>query len=237
MRNTILFDLGGTLAHYYERTEFSFILEQAIAEAQGYLDKKSLLTVTPELISRRVKEEDHESADYRSRPLEERLTRIFRLEATVRTDDLLMEMCQRFMGPIFARGYLYEDTLPAIQELRARGFRTAIVSNTSWGSPALLWRGEIRRLDLDTGMNAVVFDRDVGWRKPSKPIFEFAMKNLGALPSDCVFVGDEPEWDLKGPRAVGIEAVLIDRHGTSRDAEEQAIKNLHELIDRIELLK
>lgn len=143
MRNTILFDLGGTLAHYYERAEFSLlILEQAIAEAQGYLDKKGLLTVTPELILRMVKEEDHESADYRSRPLEERLTKIFRLEASVRTDELLMEMCQCFMGPILARGYLYEDTLPALQELRSRGFRTAIVSNTPW--VALLPYGEAR---------------------------------------------------------------------------------------------
>jgi FMN phosphatase YigB (HAD superfamily) len=71
MRSTILFDLGGTLAHYYDMSEFPFILEQAIREVQGYLDKKGLLTLTPELILGRVKEEDHESADYRSRPLEE----------------------------------------------------------------------------------------------------------------------------------------------------------------------
>jgi putative hydrolase of the HAD superfamily len=184
MRNIILFDLGGTLAHYYERAEFSFILEQAIAEVQRCLDKNGLLTVTPELIMGRVKEEDHESADFRSRPLEERLTRIFGLKASVRTDELLMEMCQCFMRPIFARRYLYEDTLPALQELTSRGFRTAIVSNTSWGSPAVLWRSEIMRLGLHTRMNGVVFDRDVGWRKPAKPIFEFAIKNLRALPED-----------------------------------------------------
>jgi FMN phosphatase YigB (HAD superfamily) len=121
MKNTILFDLGGTLAHYYERAEFSFILEQAIMETRDYLDQKGLLTVTLELILGRVKEEDHESVDNRSRPLEERLTRIFGLEVSVRTDELLMEMCQCFIGPIFARGYLYEDTLPALQELRSRG--------------------------------------------------------------------------------------------------------------------
>ena len=144
-----------------------------------------------------------------------------------------MEMCKRFMGPIFARGKCYEDTLPALKEIRSRGFRTAIVSNTSWGSPAVLWRNEIKRLGLDSYMDSVVLDRDIGWRKPSKPIFEFAMKTLGVLPSNCLFVGDEPKWDLRGPRAVGIEAVLIDRHGTMHSAEAQLIKNLHELTSRL----
>jgi putative hydrolase of the HAD superfamily len=233
MRNTILFDLGGTLAHYYDMSEFPFILEQAIREVQCHLDEKGLLTVTPELIRTRVREEDHESVNHRSRPLEGRLTRIFGLEASIATDELLMEMCKRFMAPIFARGKCYEDTLLALKELRSRGFRTAIVSNTSWGSPSVLWRNEIKRLGLDLYMDSVLLDRDIGWRKPSRPIFEFAMKTLGVLPGNCLFVGDEPKWDLRGPRAVGIEVVLIDRHGTMLGVEEQLIKNLHELTPRL----
>jgi putative hydrolase of the HAD superfamily len=149
------------------------------------------------------------------------------------SDELLMEMCERFMAPILARGRCYEDTLPALRELRSRGFRTAVVSNTSWGSPAVLWRAEIRRLGLDSYMDSVVLDRDVGWRKPSEQIFEFAIRNLGVLPVDCLFVGDEPKWDLRGPRAVGIEAVLIDRKGTIVGLEEQAIRSLRELTLRL----
>jgi putative hydrolase of the HAD superfamily len=210
-------------------SEFPFILEQAISEVRSCLDEKGLLTVTPELIHSRVKEEDHESLDYRSRPLEERLRRIFGLEASTATGELLLEMCNRFMTPIFARGKCYEDTLPALKELRSKGVKACIVSNTSWGSPAELWRSEIRRLGLDSLIDSNVFDRDVGWRKPSERIFKFAMKNLGVQPDECLFVGDEPKWDLIGPRAVGIEAILIDRKGDIRHAEGKSIKSLHEL--------
>jgi putative hydrolase of the HAD superfamily len=232
-KNAILFDLGGTLAEYYDMSEFPFILEEAIRQVKLCLDEKGLLTVPPETIGPRVREEDYESADYRSRPLEQRLTRIFGLDARMASDELLMEMCERFMAPILARGRCYEDTLPALRELRSRGFRTAVVSNTSWGSPAVLWRAEIRRLGLDSYMDSVVLDRDVGWRKPSEQIFEFAIRNLGVLPVDCLFVGDEPKWDLRGPRAVGIEAVLIDRKGTIVGLEEQAIRSLRELTLRL----
>ena len=214
-------------------SDFPLMLQQGINRVQAYLEDKHLLVVTPETVSLRVKQEDHESPDYRSRPLEERLTRIFGLDASLATDELLMELCRQFMAPIFARGRCYEDTLPTIKELRLRGLRTAIVSNTSWGSPAALWRDEVRRLGLDSFMDSIVFDRDMGWRKPAAQIFELTIKNLGVGPIDCLFVGDEPKWDLRGPRSIGMEALLIDRKGTMDGVEEQPIRSLFELLSKL----
>jgi len=214
-------------------SDFPLLLQQGINRVQSYLEDKHLLVVTPETVSLRVKQEDHESPDYRSRPLEERLTRIFGLDASLATDELLMELCRQFMAPIFARGRCYEDTLPTIKELRLRRVRTAIVSNTSWGSPAALWRDEVRRLGLDSFMDSIVFDRDMGWRKPAAQIFELTIKNLGVGPIDCLFVGDEPKWDLRGPRSIGMEALLIDRKGTMDGVEEQPIRSLFELLSKL----
>lgn len=229
-KTTVLFDLGGTLVHYYERSEFPAILEQAIAQVQSLLEKKGLLTVTHDVVRARTRKEDHESPDNRSRPLEDRLTRIFDIDTSTRTDELVSEMCRYFMRPIFARGWCYEDTFPALRELRSKGFRTAIVSNTSWGSPASLWRDEITHIGLDAQMDALVFDRDVGWRKPAKPVFEFALEKLHAHPRECTFVGDEPRWDLDGPRALGIDAILIDRRPNTPSAEQHTVKHLSDLV-------
>jgi putative hydrolase of the HAD superfamily len=234
MKNTVLFDLGGTLSQYFERSEFPHILEQAITEVQNYLRQKGLLSISPEAMWRGVRDEDHEVRDYRVRPLKERLARIFQLDDSVQSSTLVM-MCRCFMRPIFARGHCYEDALPTLQGLRSRGFKTAIVSNTTWGSPAILWREEIERLGLSKYVDTVVFCRDVGWRKPARQIFEFTLEKLQALPQHCIFVGDDPRWDLVGPRAVAIEAVLIDRRGAMQDAGEEPIKNLYELAGRLQL--
>ena len=233
MKNTALFDLGGTLAQYFERSEFPDILEQAITEVQNYLRPKGLLHISPEAMWRRVRDEDHEARDYRVRPLEERLARIFQLDDSLQPRSLIMAMCRCFMKPIFATGRRYEDTLPALQKLRSGGFKTAIVSNTPWGSPAVLWREEIERLGLSEWVDVVVFCRDVGWRKPARQIFEFTLEKLQARPQHCIFVGDDPRWDLGGPKAVGIEAVLIDRRGAMQDAGGGVIKNLYELAGRL----
>jgi len=138
------------------------------------------------------------------------------------------------MKPIFARGYCYEDTVPTLKELRSKGFKIGLVSNTSWGSPAILWREELDRLGLSRMVDGAVFCRDVGWRKPAKQIFEFALQKFNTTPQDCVFVGDNPRWDLMGPEAVGIAAILIDRQGSVRDPKARPIGNLYELLGRLQ---
>jgi len=233
MKDTVLFDLGGTLVQYYERSEFPAILEQATAEVRHYLRQKELLSVSPEIMWRGVREEDHEARDYHVRSLEERLVRVFQLDP-VQATCIVATMCRCFMKPIFARGRCYQDTLPTLQALRARNFKTAIISNTPWGSPANLWREEIARLGLSELVHVVVFCRDVGWRKPTKRIFQFALEQLQVLPQHCLFVGDDPRWDLSGPRAVGMEAVLIDRRSATHDAGEDAIRTLHELWSKLQ---
>jgi putative hydrolase of the HAD superfamily len=238
MKNVLLFDLGSTLAHYYGVHDFPAILKQAIIGVRDYLSQNRLLHVSEDNLWHRVREEDHESNDYRVRPLEERLARIFKLDDLPNDSDVAVTMCRCFMKPIFGRGYCYEDTLPALKELKKRGYRTAIVSNTSWGSPAYLWREELNRLGLSTYMNTVVFCRDAGWRKPARQIFLYALEKLSALPQDCVFVGDEPKWDVVGPRAIGITPILIDRSGARQSSvEPKPIRTLNELPLSLRLLE
>ena len=226
----ILFDLGNTLVQYFNREEFAEILVQAVTEVQDYLSGVGLLAVSEEEMWAQVRLEDYENKDYSVRPLEDRLSRIFRIETAVLSEELSVSMCRRFMKPIFATGKTYEDTNPALQGLRERGFRLAIVSNTTWGSPASLWREELKRLGLALMMDVAVFCRDVGWRKPAKQVFEYALAKLGSDVKDCVFVGDDPRWDIAGPQGVGIRAILIDRQHGSRDIEVERISDLRELL-------
>ncbi|MGD8624784.1 MAG: HAD family hydrolase [Anaerolineae bacterium] len=129
------------------------------------------------------------------------------------------------------RGRPYDDVRPVLRRLRAEGVRAAIVSNTPWGSPGDLWREELARLGLAEEVDLAVFCTDVGWRKPAAAIFEYTLARLDARPADCFFVGDNPRWDVAGPRAVGIEAVLLDRQGTGEDGE--TIRDLHGLWPRL----
>jgi putative hydrolase of the HAD superfamily len=223
----VLFDMGNTLVAYWPRREFPEVLARAVGEVQAYLQQQDRLHIPEDVVRQRVQAEQGESADCRVRPLEGRLARIFDL-----ADEPGAQMevvCCRFMQPMFDRGRLYADTMPTLALLRAKGFKTAIVSNSPWGSPAGLWREEMARLGLAGRVDAIAFCGDVGWRKPARPIFDRVLARLGVQPEECLFVGDDPRWDLAGPRALGMQAVLIDRAGEVQAAGETPVRSLGEL--------
>lgn len=95
-------------------------------------------------------------------------------------------------GPVLADGLLTRmlsagTPVPAmyqlIRDLRAKGVRTALLSN-SWG-PAGYPREDFPQL-----FDAVVLSGEVGMRKPEPRIFRHAAALLDLEPEQCVFVDD-----------------------------------------------
>jgi putative hydrolase of the HAD superfamily len=225
--SAVLFDLGNTLAAYYRAAQFDPILARCVEGALAELQSHGVPAPTFEAALTAARAENREAADFRFAPLEQRLARIFALQGS--TEALVQQLCRRFLEPIFALGRVYEDALPVLRALRERGYATGIVSNAPWGSSPDLWRVELERLGLARAVNDVVFCGDVGWRKPARQIFLHAAERLRVRCEDCLFVGDDLQWDVAGSAAVGMRPVLVDRHDAHRDYEGARIGTLLEL--------
>lgn len=229
MKRILLFDLGDTLIRYYHSPEFPPLLKECVRRTTVSLQQSRFLVPSEAEIAHRVHAENYEARNFRVRPLEQRLGRIFGLKRSAGQTHLVTDMCRVFMKPIFAIASLYPDTLPALTALRDRGFRLGVVSNTPWGCPAVLWREELARHGVLSLCEHVLFCRDVGWRKPARLIFQKAFEIFGCSPDDCVFVGDSVKWDVDGAQKVGMTPVLIDRSGHTRERNIQKITSLVEL--------
>ena len=227
-KKVILFDLGNTLVEYYHRPQWPAVVEETIGAVQNFIRSQNLLTIPPDTIWHNVEHERHDPPDHRVIPLAERLSRVFALDGI--NSSIKDQMCRTFLNPIFARGRIYTDTLPCLETLRSRGFRIGIVSNTPWGSGGDLWREELKRLGLFEMADKTIFCTDVGWRKPARQIFDYTLEKFAASPDDCVFVGDDPRWDIEGPHAIGMDAVLIDRTAQTDHLPETAVQNLDEFV-------
>ena len=125
----------------------------------------------------------------------------------------LGEMCTR---PLMAKGRLFPDALPALRQLRARGYRLGLVSNTPWGTPDYLWTGQLERFGLAGFFEVACFSSDVGFRKPDPRIFRTALDLLGVPAARAIFVGDEPQADIGGARDAGLRTVWVDRPDASK---------------------
>jgi HAD superfamily hydrolase (TIGR01509 family) len=121
---------------------------------------------------------------------------------------------------------LWEDSLPVVDELRARGVRTALISNCSHST-----RGIVDRLGLDEAFDEVVLSFEVGLRKPDPAIYRMALDRLGVVPERSVFVDDQPAY-CDGAAALGIATFLIDRSGDMTPDEDghRVISDLRALL-------
>jgi HAD superfamily hydrolase (TIGR01549 family) len=105
---------------------------------------------------------------------------------------------------------LYDDARPALAELRARGLKLGLLSNTERDLELFVAHHE---LDVD----AVLTSRLHGKTKPHETIFRRMLELLDVDAADAVMVGDTYEDDIEGARAVGLGAILVDRAGRYPD--------------------
>ena len=110
---------------------------------------------------------------------------------------------------------LFEDALPVLDDLRARGLKLGLVSNTGRDLDAFVAH---HRLVVDAAIGSGAFGRT----KPHPTIFRAVLERLGVEPPDAAMVGDSVEDDVEGARAAGIErAFLLDREGRFVDTEDR----------------
>jgi HAD superfamily hydrolase (TIGR01509 family) len=121
---------------------------------------------------------------------------------------------------------LWEDSLPVVAELRARGVKTALISNCSHST-----RGIVERLRLDEAFDAIVLSFEVGLRKPDPEIYRLGLARLEVAADRAVFVDDQPAY-CDGAAAVGLQTFLIDRSGDTAPDEDghRVISDLRALL-------
>jgi putative hydrolase of the HAD superfamily len=93
----------------------------------------------------------------------------------------------------------------AVRELAARGVRLGIVSNTG-RTPGLILRRVLERHGLLGHFEAISYSDEVGVRKPDALIFRATLARAAVGPEETVHIGDNPDADVLGARAVGMRA-------------------------------
>jgi putative hydrolase of the HAD superfamily len=118
----------------------------------------------------------------------------------------------------------YDDVLPALERIAARGLKIGIISN---------WDRRLRSILVGLGMHglldAVISSAMVGLHKPDPRIFELACRRLDVEPAAAVHVGDHYYADVLGAKVSGMTPVLIDRHGARAPEGVVSIGSLDDL--------
>ncbi len=108
-----------------------------------------------------------------------------------------------------------EGVKEALETLRKRGFRLAVVSNGDGQAPRRL-----REAGLARYFEEIIDSGNVGVEKPDPRIFLLTLERLGVEPMEAVHVGDFYQVDVLGARKAGLrEGILIDPYGDWEEAD------------------
>jgi len=116
----------------------------------------------------------------------------------------------RSLRPALLDAYLrldaYPDALKVLQELRARGDATAILTN---GSPAMV-TSAVEAAGLKGALDVVLSVDAVKMFKPRPEVYALVTAHFSCKPADVVFVSSN-RWDAMGATAFGFRTVWVNR--------------------------
>jgi putative hydrolase of the HAD superfamily len=119
---------------------------------------------------------------------------------------------------------LFEDVRPTMAALRKAGLLLGVVSNfEAWLED---WFGVH---DLVETFPVRVISGIEGIEKPDERIFRLALDRAGVDAADSVYVGDNPEFDVDPPAALGMFPVLVDRRDRFPGHDGARVRDLRDL--------
>ncbi|MCK5576740.1 MAG: HAD-IA family hydrolase [Dehalococcoidales bacterium] len=122
---------------------------------------------------------------------------------------------------------LFDDVLPALNELKKRGLVLGLISNIDRDMTPVL-----DKLGLTPMLDVIVTSGDSGYAKPQPEIFHKAVEQAGVQKHEAVFVGDQYEIDVVGATRAGLKGILLDRYGSFEEVgQDRRIQSLYHLID------
>jgi len=121
---------------------------------------------------------------------------------------------------------LYDDALPALEQLKSDGYRLSIVSNWSWN---LIDR--CKQVGLDGYFDVIMSSAYAGYSKPHPEIFRQTLEKVGVPADRAVHIGDFYHADVVGARSAGVTGILLDRKNEAKEVDCPVIHDLWGLLD------
>ena len=191
----VFFDVGGTLIHPWPSVGDIYA---AVANRHG-------LSVTPQQMENAFRD----SWAALKRPGLTVSRKGWWRELVFRALGQEHESCFEELFERFARAEawrIYSDAEEALRVVRACGLHTGVISNWDFRLRPLLGAMGIGQM-----LDSMTISCEVGFEKPDGRIFHAALAAAGVKPAEGLHVGDSYEEDVRGPRAVGMRALLLDR--------------------------
>lgn len=121
---------------------------------------------------------------------------------------------------------LFPNTISSLEYLKDRGYRLCLLTNGF----VEVQRVKIRDSKLELFFEKMFTSEEVGYQKPDKRIFEFAVNDIGIDKSACIMIGDDLHNDIFGAQRFGMDTVFFNPNNVKHNSNSTfEIKDLSEM--------
>jgi putative hydrolase of the HAD superfamily len=227
---TILLDVNNTLLGYEDPMGFEKRFSAACQELGAYVApddvRQAIRPLVPEWMARKQSGARRASnaEQYRQAMTWFYQGLLINLGVPGDSAQQAQDLYDRF---IIREGFMppYNDVRQSLEQLTALKYRLGILSNFP---PHL--EDILKGHDLHRYFDFFVVSSVVGMEKPEPAIFELAIVKAGCPKEKILYVGDDPDDDIRGAQRVGLQVILLDRHQRWPDVDCMRITSLAELV-------
>jgi HAD superfamily hydrolase (TIGR01549 family) len=211
----ILFDFGSTLIET-ENIPWEKLLSLSIDSGYEFLTKNGYVLPSRNEFSehfyqRRLINRERANQNLEEWVVTDVLEDIFNSLNMESPSRLAKESILAFYKPISDQYTIYDDTIDVLNEIRTRGLKCGLVSNTIF--PEECHCRDLSRFGIDRYLDFALFSSTFGYRKPHPSIYNRAVELIGLPKERLLFVGDMYIEDYIGPDKFGIKSILKYRPG------------------------
>ncbi len=210
----LFFDLDNTLY------DFSLNAFLAMKEAFKQLEILPLLPSFEEYFGIYAQINDQLWAEYREKKITKDFLRACRFERSLKEFGIapkveFSEIDDLYLKIMSVQTNLFPGTSEVLSELKNRGYQIHIITN---GFKEVQY-DKLQNTGLDKFLTNVFISEEIKSHKPSKEIFEYAIKSSNARKKESLMIGDSWESDIVGAKNFGIDQVFFNPEKLDVDFE------------------
>jgi putative hydrolase of the HAD superfamily len=118
---------------------------------------------------------------------------------------LALEYQNLYWNTIIKNMKLESDAKNFLKDCKKHGLVVCILSDMLCETQIL----KLQKLGISNYINYLITSEEVGFEKPNKQIFEFALKKSGLNPHEVIVVGDSEEKDIAGAKTLNIKSYKV----------------------------
>lgn len=205
----LFFDLDNTLVDFRANAREAF---QDILSRPGFADQSIDLET---FLNTYEKHNDYFWTEYRNGRIKKDTMRNERFKLTfqelgIHDREMAKAVNDLYMELVPKKTHLFEHVHETLEYLTHK-YYLYIVTNGF----AEVQLKKISNCDLQQYFRRLFIAEMVGYQKPDRRFFEYAVKSVHAHKKECLMIGDDPEADIEGAKNAGIDQVLFNPFGKS----------------------